>query len=108
MVRKNKNKNEDMISIMEFLLKYVTSLTLIDSVIDPDIHELFILKHHKIHPLLFGGDQLTTKRARGCRRSRSNADEAETKLQGLIPAVEDWHSKVALLKVPYYLHTYTG
>ena len=38
MAMKNENKNEDMFSIMEFLLKYVPSLTLIDSVIDPEIH----------------------------------------------------------------------
>jgi len=88
---------------MEFLLKYVPSLTLIDSVTDPDTNESVILKHHKTHPLLFGGNLLTTERVRGCRRSRSNADEAGTKLQGLIPVVEDWHSKVALLKVLYYL-----
>ena len=84
---------------MEFLLKYVPSLAVIDSVTDPDTNETVTLKRHKIHPLLFGGDQLTTERARSCRRSRSNADEAESKLQGLIPVVEDWHSKVALLKV---------
>ena len=50
-----------------------------------------------LHPLLFGGDQLTAARARGI--------SPMTRLEGLIPCAEDWHAKVNLLEVLY--HNYT-
>ena len=51
------------------------------------------------HTLIFGGDQLTAKRACGGQTIRANSVEDEHKLFGLLPAAEDWHAKVALLSV---------
>ena len=48
---------------------------------------------------LFGGDQLTTERARTVRNVLSNSDSASSKLEGLIPVTEDWHAKMCLYKV---------
>jgi len=96
---KNENKQDDMISIMEHLLRYVPAVTVDHSVVDPETEETVIISSQRLHPVLFGGDQLTTERVRGCRRTRSNATKTVEKLEGLIPVVEDWHSKVALLKV---------
>ena len=46
--------------------------------------------------LLFGGDQLTTKRARaGVRICNNSMNGAE----GLLPVAEDWHAKVVFLEV---------
>ena len=50
-------------------------------------------------PILFGGDQLTAARARGCQRHRVNSETATNRLQGLIPVSEDWHASVVLLGV---------
>ena len=51
------------------------------------------------HQLLFGGDQLTASRARGCKAIRMNSATDTEKLCGLIPVAEDWHTKVTLLEV---------
>ena len=50
-------------------------------------------------PVLFGGDQLTTERARTVKNVLSNSDSASSRLQGLIPVTEDWHAKMCLYKV---------
>ena len=96
---KNENKHDDMISIMEHLLQYVPAVTVEESVVDPESNETVSIISQKLHHVLFGGDQLTAERIRGCRRTRCNATNTADKLQGLVPVIEDWHSKVALLKV---------
>ena len=47
----------------------------------------------------FGGDQLTKARARGAKKTRMNSTSAEQRLDGLIPCVEDWHTKLVLIEV---------
>ena len=51
-----------------------------------------------MHYLLFGGDQLTVSRVRGCHGIRKNSITPQGTLQGLQPVIEDWHAKM-------YLHT---
>ena len=50
-------------------------------------------------PLLFGGDQLTVARARLAKNIRDNSETPTDRFEGLIPVVEDWHAKQALLGV---------
>ena len=96
---KNENKTDEMISILEHLQHYAPTLQAVDSVVDPETNEVVTITSQKTHWLLIGGDQLTVERIRGCRRTRHNADTESGKLKELIPVVEDWHSKVAKLKV---------
>ena len=49
---------------------------------------------------LFGGDQLSLARARGAVDIRDDHGILEDKLHGLFPVVKDWHTKIALQKVP--------
>lgn len=49
--------------------------------------------------ILLGGDQLTVARVRGTQALRQNEDTAVNRLQGLIPVIEDWHARMALIKV---------
>lgn len=51
------------------------------------------------HHVLLGGDQLTVQRATGSKKERNNEDRGIDRLEGLIPVVEDWHTKVVVLKV---------
>jgi len=96
---KNENKHEEMICVLHRLMQFVPAVSTEDGVVDPDSGELVSIVSHKFHSILCGGDQLTAERIRGCKRTRSNANKADDKLQGIIPVVEDWHSKVAVLKV---------
>ena len=50
-------------------------------------------------PILFGGDQLTTERARTVKNVLSNSDASTSRLENLIPVTEDWHAKMCLYKV---------
>ena len=66
---------------------------------DSETGEELTLYEDKFHYILLGGDQLTVERARGSKRVRSNSSRGRDRLEGLLPVVEDWHSKVVLLKV---------
>ena len=58
----------------------------------------------KMHFLL-GGDQLTTARARNIIKGKMNAHTPSKLLEGIIPVMEDWHTKANFLGVSYYLCT---
>ena len=49
--------------------------------------------------LLFMGDQLTVERARNVVKSRVNASSPVEALEGLQPAICDWHAECVLLQV---------
>ena len=51
------------------------------------------------HEILFGGDQLTVARARGTKTMRCTHDRATDRLEGLTPVVEDWHTRMTVMKV---------
>lgn len=53
----------------------------------------------QFHPILFGGYQLTVARIRGTQILRDTHDSPCERLEGLVPVVEDWHARMALLKV---------
>lgn len=54
-----------------------------------------------MHPILFGGDQLTAQRARAAKLSMAGESTSKERLEGLVPVIEDWHTKQALLVVSY-------
>ncbi len=49
--------------------------------------------------ILFGGDQLTVARMRG---THATEETAVKRLQGNLPVVEDWHTRMTFLKVKIY------
>ena len=55
---------------------------------------------------LFGGDQLTIARARGAISIRYGHELPEEQLKGLIPAMEDWHTRMTLMKVSNILYSF--
>ena len=87
---------------MEHAQQYVPMTT--DNVdIDlPATEEKLSVAVTEFHKLLFGGDQLTAKRGRGSQRIRCNSIEPSEQIGGLVPASEDWHTKVCFLSVSYY------
>ena len=89
-----------MISIIESVHKYVPMVTTVEEVqvSDSDSVELPV---DKFHYVLFGGDMLTAKRARGAKQIRCNSVRGMDRLEGLVPVIEDWHGKVCLLSVSF-------
>lgn len=57
------------------------------------------LVYQQIQTILFGGDQLTTERARNLKNAVSNSDSSSDHLKELIPVTEDWHAKMCLYQV---------
>ncbi len=55
-----------------------------------------------LHLILLGGDQLTAAQARGAKKTRVNSVTCGTRLDGLIPCAEYWHTKMNLLDVSYF------
>ena len=49
--------------------------------------------------ILFGGDQVSVARIRGTQALRDTQDKCIDRFEGLIPVVEDWHSRMTLMKV---------
>ena len=49
--------------------------------------------------ILFGGDQLTVARIRGTQIHRDTHDQRVDRFEELVPVVEDWHSRMTLMKV---------
>ena len=96
---KCENKYDDMISIMEHTQQYVPTNTKNIEIDLPTIEDKVSLSVTEFHKVLFGGDQLTAKRARGGQRIRCNSTEPLEKISGLVPTSEDWHTKVCFLCV---------
>ena len=84
---------------MESLHEYVPTQTSLSRETIPGDNEEVDVMEDKFHQILFGGDQLTVARARGCQRICKNSERGRECLEGLIPACEDWHSKLCLLGV---------
>lgn len=99
MLLKNEIKNDEMRDVLCNLQQYVPMDTLTDEIVDPDDNETITVNVDNFHYILFGGDQLTAERATGAKRSLANENRGCDRLEGLVPIIEDWHSKVCFLKV---------
>ena len=94
----NENRLDEMSKILEHFMTFVPTL--------PKEGEITLHNGSKVtfddtefFKLLLGGDQLTAARIRGTQALRVTQDKAADRLQGLIPVVEDWHSRMALVDV---------
>ena len=88
-----------MVDIMSHLHQYVPTVKYTEDITIPGGEESVQIPKALFHKILFGGDQLTVARARGAQRIRMNSMSPQTRLEGLIPCIEDWHTKLNLLGV---------
>lgn len=49
--------------------------------------------------ILLGGDQVTVARTHGAKGIRLNHEDSKSSLKGIIPVVEDWHTRQTLMQV---------
>ena len=85
MILKNENINGEMIEIMENLHQYIPTNSVGSS---REIVENYLF-----------GNQLTCARARSAKRHRQDSATAVERMEGLLPVVEDWHTKMCLFEV---------
>ena len=93
----SEQKYDEMLQILDRVHNYVPSKSL-EQELEIGLNTYTVTKE-AFHQILFGGDQLTTARCRGCQAIRINSATESQKLSGLLPVIEDWHTKVVLLEV---------
>ncbi len=94
----NENKLEEMVDILRHHHEYVPSVVHQEKQYC-STGESIAKERTTLHPILFGGDQLTAARIRGAMKVRVNSNSSSKKFAGIIPAVEDWHTKANFLGV---------
>ena len=98
MLLHNENKLDEMGKILEQYISLVPALESVQQVVLPNGSEIEI-DNTQFHPILFGGDQLTVARIRGTQALRDTHDKPADRFEGIVPVVEDWHTRMTLLKV---------
>lgn len=94
----NENKLDEMGKILDFYMKLVPTLKCEQHVSLPN-GGVLDTDNTQFFSILFGGDQLTAARIRGTQALRDTHDSAVDRCEGIIPVVEDWHSRMTLMKV---------
>ena len=100
MILKNENVLEDMIDILLKVHEYIPMQA--QQVVDEQTQQS--VAADLLHRILFGGDQLTRKRAESAIELRQNSTTPVTQLKGTIPICEDWHAKKVFLEVCLCVH----
>ncbi|KAL5497630.1 hypothetical protein EMCRGX_G014138 [Ephydatia muelleri] len=57
-----------------------------------------VTTNHFSH-ILLGGDQLTVARVRGSQGALLNSDSSIERVEGFVPVIEDWHTKICYMKL---------
>lgn len=94
----NENKLEDMSKTLEHYMKLVPSFSA-EGKYTLSNGEVISFDDTRFWEVLFGGDQLTVARTRGTQALRDTEETALNRLQGIVPIVEDWHTRMIFLKV---------
>ena len=81
---KDENKLDEMVYILQELHRFVPAKSKTTDVPVPNSGEVRSLSEIAFHRLLFGGDQLTAKRARAGVRIRNNSTNSADCLEGLL------------------------
>ena len=91
--------------ILEHYMSLVPTLPSVQQLVLPNGSKIEV-DNTNFHSILFGGDQLTVARIRGAKVLRDTHDTPTDRLEGVLPVVEDWHARMALLKVSLFDNTY--
>ena len=102
MLLHNENKLDEMSLILDHYMKLVPTLPLEGHVTHPR-GGVLEFDDTRFFPILFGGDQLTVARVRGTQALRDTTDKRVDRLEGVAAVVEDWHARMALVKVSIIL-----
>ena len=94
----NENKLDEMGKILDHYMSLVPTLSAEQEISLPNGGTITIDNTH-FFATLFGGDQLTVARVRGTQALRDTHDSPTDRLQGVVPVIEDWHARMAVMKV---------
>ena len=94
----NENKLDEMSQILTKYMELVPTLPAEGHHVLPN-RSVIDFDDTRFFSILFGGDQLTVARIRGAQSLRDTHDKAIHRLEGVLPVIEDWHTRMTLLKV---------
>lgn len=100
-ILKDENKGNEMVEIMQLIHHYVPMVETSEDVLVPSLNKQEEVKKARSFPIILHGDYLTAARARGAQRIVINSESPSSRLEGLVPAAADWHTKLKLLSVRY-------
>ena len=89
---KNENKSDEMAEILAHLHQYIPTKPCTDKVV-LNQGKVIQVPPDRAYPTIVGGDQLTAARTMAAIKNKSNSQHPVQRLDGIIPAVEDWHAK---------------
>lgn len=91
-----------MAEILEELHKYVPTKAYEVTTNLIDEGEELVHTEYNFHQIVCTGDQLTVARHRTANAMRHHSEDELERLEGLIPSVEDWHTKQLLVKIKLF------
>ena len=97
----DENKLDEMGKILDHYMTLVPTLKSAQRIGLPN-GTVIDIDNTQFFSVLFGGDQLTVARIRGVQALRDTHDSPVDCCAGVIPVVEDWHARMALMKVGNY------
>ena len=98
MLLHDENKLDEMGKILSHYMTLVPTMVLEQELSLPN-GAVVDIDNTQFFPILFGGDQLTVARMRGTQALRDTHDNPVDRLQGVVTVIEDWHARMALMKV---------
>ena len=104
---KNENVLGDMIDILDGLHRYIPTTTTsqtLDVCAEGGRTRAVEIKLHNFSYILLGGGQLKIARIRGSQSTFSNSDNGEERLEGFVPMIDDWHTKMCFMEVTWFLY----
>ena len=99
----NENKLDEMSEILDMYMHRVPTEPSEGLMTLPN-GEIILVNNTAFFNVLFGGDQLTVARIRGAQALRDTHEDPEDRFEGITAVVEDWHSRMTLMKVSLYMY----
>ena len=96
---KNENKIKQMAEILTHLHQYVPQVERENQCFIPGTNDQVTVYEANTHSILLGGDQVSQARARSALKTKANGEKPSQRLEGIIPTIEDWHTKLTLFEV---------
>ena len=91
-ILKNEAKTEDMVAILTHIADYIPTVVASKETIISTGEKVAVDKS-KMHHILVGGDHMTAARARAAIEAKGNGQTSFNRLDGIVPVLEDWHTK---------------
>ena len=84
---------------MDTIHPYVPMIETTEEVLVPSLNKTAEVKRVRSFPILLHGDYLTACRARSAQKVKINSKTPSKRLEGLVAAAADWHTKLKVLEV---------